>query len=259
MDTVSVSAFNNPMSLYRASAPRLWNIIHTRVALSFDYANRTANGEEWLTLQPYFYPTDTLVLDAKSMKIESVSIGHGDKLLKFRYDSTNLFIQLDKIYSKDDLVKLNIKYVAMPYAFKTGGSAAITDDRGLYFINHDGKLEGKPIQIWTQGETEANSHWLPTIDKPNSRTTIQIELTVPAQFKTLSNGELISSADKGIMRTDIWKMDKPIQIYAIMFAIGDFAIAKDKIYIVTSIGDVWVLISNKKSLKTYKINFDDNK
>jgi aminopeptidase N len=227
MDTVSVSAFNNPMNLYRASAPRLWNIIHTRVALSFDYANRTANGEEWLTLQPYFYPTDTLVLDAKSMKIESVSIGHGDKLLKFRYDSTNLFIQLDKIYSKDDLVKLNIKYVAMPYAFKTGGSAAITDDRGLYFINHDGKLEGKPIQIWTQGETEANSHWLPTIDKPNSRTTIQIELTVPAQFKTLSNGELISSADKGIMRTDIWKMDKPIQIYAIMFAIGDFAIAKD--------------------------------
>jgi aminopeptidase N len=116
----------------------------------------------------------------------------------------------------------------MPYASETGGSAAITDDRGLYFINTDDKIEGKPAQIWTQGETESNSHWLPTIDKPNMRTTIQLELTVPNIYKTLGNGALVSSMDKGDKRTDIWRMDKPIQVYAIMFAIGDFAIAKDK-------------------------------
>lgn len=228
MDTISVSAHNNPMNIFRASAPRLWNIVHTRVALSFDYQNRTAKGQEWITLQPYFYPSDTLRLDAKSMNIESVTIGHLDKPLSYTYDSSSLFIKLDKRYSKEELVKLCIKYEAMPYASVSGGSAAIKDDRGLYFINHDGRKEAKPIQIWTQGETESNSHWLPTIDKPNSRTTIQLELTVPSQFKTLGIGELISSMDKGYLRTDIWKMDKPIQIYAIMFAIGDFAVVKDK-------------------------------
>lgn len=227
METVVVNAFSNPLNIYRATTPRLWNIVHTRVALSFDYKNRTASGQEWLSLQPYFYPSDTLRLDAKSMKIESVTIGQLDKPLQYTYDSTSLLIKLDKMYRKDELVRLSIKYTAMPYATASGGSAAIKDDRGLYFINHDGKIEGKPIQIWTQGETEANSHWLPTIDKPNSRTTVQMELTVPRQYKTLGNGELISSMDNGITRTDIWKMDKPIQVYAIMFAIGDFSVAKD--------------------------------
>ena len=227
METVVVNAFSNPLNIYRATTPRLWNIVHTRVALSFDYKNRTAVGQEWLSLQPYFYPSDTLRLDAKSMKIESVTIGQLDKPLQYTYDSTSLLIKLDRMYRKDELVRLSIKYVAMPYATASGGSAAIKDDRGLYFINHDGKIEGKPVQIWTQGETESNSHWLPTIDKPNSRTTVQMELTVPRQYKTLGNGELISSMDNGITRTDIWKMDKPIQVYAIMFAIGDFSVAKD--------------------------------
>ncbi|MES2478873.1 MAG: M1 family metallopeptidase [Bacteroidota bacterium] len=228
IDTVSVSAYNNPMSIYRATAARIWNIVHTRVALSFDYKNKTAEGQEWITLQPYYYPTDTLTLDAKGMKIKSVTIGHLDKALSYTYDSSELHIILDKKYSKEEQIKLSIQYTAMPYATKSGGSAAITDDRGLYFINADEKAEGKPIQIWTQGETEANSHWLPTIDKPNSRTTVQIELTVPSKYKTLSNGEMIASIDNGWTRTDIWKMDKPIQVYAIMFAIGDFAIAKEK-------------------------------
>lgn len=227
-DTISVSAHQNPMQLYRAAAPMYWRIVHTRVALNFDYVSRSANGQEWLTLQPYFYPTDSLCLDAKGMKIESITIGYADKPSTFTYDSSKLYIHLDRVYNQNEQVKLAIKYVAMPYAQSSGGSSAITDDRGLYFINSDQKNVGKPVQIWTQGETESNSHWLPTIDKPNMRTTLQLELTVPAQFKTLSNGALISSAEKGKFRTDIWYMDQPIQVYAIMFAVGDFVVTKDK-------------------------------
>lgn len=228
IDTVTVSASNNPMDIYREASPRAWNIQHTRVALSFDYAARTAQGHEWISLQPYFYATDSLWLDAKSMKISSVTIGQQDKALKYTYEDDILKIRLDRTYSREETVKLSIQYTAMPYGSPTGGSKAISDDRGLYFINTDNKVPGKPVQIWTQGETEANSHWLPTIDKPNSRTSIQLELTVPAQYKTLSNGELISSMDKGTTRTDIWRTEQRIQVYAIMFAIGDFAVVKDK-------------------------------
>ena len=39
---------------------------------------------------------------------------------------------------------------------KVKGSAAITDAKGLYFINPTGEEKDKPTQIWTQGETEAN-------------------------------------------------------------------------------------------------------
>lgn len=226
MDTVSISAHNNPMAIYRASAPRVWDLVHTRAVLSFDYENKTAIGEATLTLHPYFYATDTLWLDAKSMKIETVKANNNT--LSYAYDHDMLKIKLPKQYNRQDTLKLSIRYTAMPYAAATGGSSAITDDRGLYFINTDNSTPGKPIQIWTQGETESNSHWLPTIDKPNERTTVELVLTVPNKYKTLSNGALIASTDNGVMRTDVWSMDKPIQVYAIMFAIGDFSIIKDK-------------------------------
>jgi len=49
------------------------------------------------------------------------------------------------------------------------GSAAITERKGLYFINPKGEDKDKPTQIWTQGETEANSVWFPTSTKPNQK------------------------------------------------------------------------------------------
>jgi aminopeptidase N len=230
MDTITVSAFNNPMNLYRASAPRDWFILHTRAALSFDYRAKTATGHATLTLQPYFYATDSLTLDAKGMDIKSVQLEPGNKPLPFTYDSSRLQIQLDKSYTRHEQLKLSIRYVAQPYAARSvgGGSAAIKDDKGLYFINTDSAVAGKPVQVWTQGETESNSNWLPTIDKPNMRTTVELELTVPSKYKTLSNGALVATKVQGDTRTDTWKTEQAIQVYAIMFAIGDFSITKDR-------------------------------
>ena len=50
---------------------------------------------------------------------------------------------------------------------KGKGSVAITDAKGLYFINPKGTEKINLHQIWTQGETEGTSVWLPTIDRPN--------------------------------------------------------------------------------------------
>ena len=231
LDTITVSAANNPLDIYRASRPRTWDIEHTRVALSFDLKNRTAAGREWVRLRPYMYATDTLVLDAKSMDIDSVGTHSNGNIqpVRFAYADDKLKVYFGRQYKNNETVELYIKYTAKPYSEPTGGSAAITDDRGLYFINSNNEIPNKPVQIWTQGETESNSHWLPTIDQPNERTTAQIELTVPDDFKTLGNGVLKSSQPTGNgLRTDIWAIDKPIQVYAIMFAIGKFSIVKDE-------------------------------
>lgn len=223
---ITVSA-NDARHQYRASAPILWDISHTRVALSFDWKEKTAYGQAWIDIQPFAEPRSILGLDAKSMQIEKLELD--GKVIAHTYNDDKVTLTLNREYQPGEKLKLYIKYKAMPYAKVTGGSAAITDDRGLYFINTDGEIPGKPRQIWTQGETEANSHWMPTIDKPNERMTVQVELTVPDTMQTLSNGEKISSKAAGAgLRTDIWKMDKPIQVYATMFAIGKFAIVKDK-------------------------------
>jgi len=226
LDTINVSAAPGAPVL-RGFATRVWDIKNTRVALTFNWKEKTANAREWITLHPYFYATDTLVLDAKSMRIDSVMLA-GKKCnarLDYTYENDQLKIRFGHKYSKDETIELYLKYTAMPYAAATGGSGAINDDRGLYFINTDYSAPHKPAQIWTQGETESNSHWLITIDKPNTRFTSQVELTVPDSFTTLSNGAMIKQVKgtKG-MRTDIWKMDMPIQAYVVMFAIGKFSI-----------------------------------
>ncbi|MCD6065144.1 MAG: peptidase [Flavipsychrobacter sp.] len=69
---------------------------------------------------------------------------------------------------------------------------------------------------------------MPTFDKPNERFTTQVEITAPDSFKTLSNGYLLSQVRAGVgLRTDTWIMEKPIQPYAVMMAMGNYAIVED--------------------------------
>jgi aminopeptidase N len=236
MDTLVVSARNNPMEIYRAATPRVWEIVHTGVTLGFDFAAREAHGVALLSIMPYNAATDSLILDAKGMTVKSVSAqvsGEGTPIaLPYQYSNDQLRVNVSTLSFGDiktkQLQTIRIEYSAQPYATPVGGSAAITEDRGLYFINTDGRIPGKPVQIWTQGETESNSHWMPTIDKPNQRSTFDIALIVPDTMQTLSNGQLVSSSPAGVgLRRDEWRMSQPIQIYAAMFAIGRFAIAKD--------------------------------
>jgi len=229
LDTIKVTAHAGKPP-YQPSATLEWDIIHTRIALSFDFMQRTAAAREWVTMRPWMYTTDTVVLDAQSMRIDSVMLVEKKqtRALRFAYADDMLKIWFDRKYTARDTVNLYFRYTAMPYATKSEGSAAITDSKGLYFINTDGRIPNKPMHIWTQGETEANSHWMITIDKPNTRFTTQLELTVPDSLTTLSNGALVKKI-KGLkgMRTDIWKIDKPIQAYAVMLAIGKYSVIKD--------------------------------
>ncbi len=216
--------------IYRETPTKINNLVNTKLDARFDYDNSYLIGKAWITLKPHFYPTDTLSLDAKGMEIKNISIVKGTTKtpLKYEYDGLILNIKLDKKYTRNDKYTVYIDYIAKPNEFNAEGSAAITDAKGLYFINPKGEEKDKPTQIWTQGETEATSVWVPTIDKPNQKTTQEIAMTVPAKYVTLSNGKLISQRkNTDGTRTDIWKMDLPHAPYLFFMGVGDFAIIKD--------------------------------
>lgn len=204
---------------------------HTKLKVKFDYEKEQMSGEEWLTAAPYFYPTDSLVLDAKGMLIHEVALDKNGKksLLKYEYKNDMLQINLDKTYSKNQAYTVYIKYTARPNEVTQKGSSAISDAKGLYFVNAQGTDPDKPTQIWTQGETEASSAWFPTIDKPNQKTTQEIYMTVPDKYVTLSNGLMKSSTkESGGLRTDHWVMDKKHAPYLFFMGVGDYAVVKDK-------------------------------
>ena len=215
---------------YRAVATKTNNLKHTKLVASFNYEKSQMNGEVWLKLQPHFYPTKTLVLDAKAMDIKEVALMNGTAKTKlsYTYDSLQLHIDLDKTYTAKESYNIYIKYIARPNESKGQGSEAIRDAKGMYFINPLGTDKEKPTQIWTQGETEASSVWIPTIDQTNQKTTQEFYLTVPSKYVSLSNGLLVKQTDlKNGFREDVWKMDLPHSPYLFFIGIGDYAVVKD--------------------------------
>ena len=224
---VDSSYTDTDVSVYRASATRVVDLIHTKVDVRFDWSKQQVLGKAELLLKPLFYEIDEFALDAKTFDIHSVKLG--GKEIQYEYDSEKLICKLDRTYTRQEQFVLNIDYTAKPNEGPRGGSKAISSDKGLFFINPESKNKFKPQQIWTQGETENNSKWFPTIDKPNERCTQEVIITVDDKFKTLSNGLMISSKKNADgTRTDHWKQDKPHAPYLFMIGVGDYAVVKDK-------------------------------
>jgi aminopeptidase N len=215
----------NP-SVYHATRTLFVDLIHTKLHVDFDWFNSRMNGLAILTMKPHFYETDSVVLDAKGMDIHFVKLN--GKELPFAYDSLQLRIKLGSVFTKLDTFNLEIAYVAKPDERALGGSDAIESDKGLYFINPRGEEPNKMPQIWTQGETESNSVWFPTIDSPNAKSTQEIFITVDNKYTTLSNGKLISSKQNETgSRTDHWKQDLQHAPYLFMMGIGEFKVVHD--------------------------------
>lgn len=216
--------------IYRSTSTKINDLVHTKLEVRFDFDKSYMYGKVWITLQPHFYATDSLLLDAKGMDINEVSLitGTTKKKLAFDNDGMQLHIKLDKAYKGSEKYTIYVDYVSKPNELKVQGSAAINDAKGLYFVNPKGEEKDKHTEIWTQGETEATSAWCPTIDKPNQKSTEEIYMTVPTKYVTLSNGLLKSQKiNTDGTRTDYWKMDLPHAPYLFFMGVGDYSIIKD--------------------------------
>lgn len=217
-----VAAQEAAIKNYRATPERTFDLLHTSLDVRFDKEKKLVFGEANLTLKPYGYPQDRLVLDAQDFDLHEVSMDDSRQQLEFRYDSQQIEIQFPTTLTTADTILINIRYTAHPSRNSGEGSQAITDTQGLYFINPTGEAS-LPTQIWTQGETDHNSKWFPTIDAPNERATHDLKLTVEEKFTTVSNGELVGQEQLGNgMRRDHWKMSQPSAPYLVAFAVGEF-------------------------------------
>ncbi len=226
------------LTRYQATNTRVNDLLHTKLDVQFDWEKQHLIGRAELTFQPYFYNVSTLVLDAKGFdihKVESYEIGNSDYImgdsssaLSYDYDGMKLTIDLGKTYTRKDKYTIRIDYTAKPNELEASGSSAITDEKGLYFINPLEENPNKMPQIWTQGETKSSSCWFPTIDSPNEKTTQEISITVKDKYLTLSNGKLISSTkNEDGTRTDCWKQELKHAPYLFMMAVGEFDVTTD--------------------------------
>jgi len=265
---------NNPFYIapFQTSAEKVWDLIHTDLALNIHFDSSSIDGYATLTLKPHFYSQDSLVLDAVNMEIyevlthfeESKSGVNGSNVftppptrLKFNYrQNKKLVVYFNEIIIANQPVSIRIQYSATPGKKDTTWinteNEAISDDIGMYFINADGKNPTKPTQMWTQGEPQSNCHWFPTLDAPNQKHTQRISITFPGNMQSLSNGELKSSVEMfgnngSHWRTDVWVQNKPHAPYLTMLAVGNWVRVKDSL--------PWPIDPNLRKKETLPIEY----
>lgn len=215
---------------YRGAYTRLADLVHTKLFITPIWNKKEIQGLAEITLHQHFYPSDSIQLNARSMKVYTVELRNDTIIteLKFTYDSEHINIHLPKIYKADENITLKIAYSAYPENVSLAGTGPTKKEKGFYFINADSSSNFSPSEFWTQGETESNSVWFPTIESPEQKTTWEIFLTVDSALTTLSNGLLIDTKyNNDNTKTDHWNQNLPAAPYLIMIAAGNFSIVKD--------------------------------
>ncbi len=253
LDTIRVVANPTPKkNIYQESNPLINDIIHTKLEVNFDWQNARLNGKATIYAKPYFYPTSVLYLNARGFDITGITVRlesstTSTKTVKgknvneiqttnpeqrkavYFYENDSLKINLGREVKSNETFTVEIEYVAKPNELKKGGSDAISDDKGLYFINPKGEDPNKMPQIWTQGETQSNSAWFPCVDSPNEKMTSEIYMTVDSKYTTLSNGLLLDTKKNADgTKTDHWKMDLQHSAYLVMMGVGEFKKVTDE-------------------------------
>lgn len=219
---------------YRFTNTLITDILHTTLYVKPIWDSSILIGKAEIKLKPYFYSTDKIFLNARGMRINSIKINDAQNKKQsipftYQYENDSIKIQLSKPLPPTQTIVVTVDYAAQPEKIKKGGSRAIQSDKGLYFINPKNEFKGKMPQIWTQGETQSNSVWFPTVDSPNEKMTHDIYITVNKKYTTLSNGLLVETKmNNDGTKTDHWKMELPNAPYLVMMGIGEFKKVVDK-------------------------------
>ena len=189
-----------------------WDLIHQKIWVEFDLSRSRVLGKTELRFENLISENRTLIIDSKTTIIKRLFNIDTEESIPFLRDSSTVRITLLDSYEIGDILTIGIEFESSP------------PNRGLYFVNPTGLTPNKPTQIWTLGQPEDNSFWLPTVDHPAERATTEIWISVPDKFKTVSNGMLIRSAVESgsTLRTDYWVMNKPHAPYLIALAVGEY-------------------------------------
>jgi aminopeptidase N len=213
--------------------PRHFDHIHMRLAIDIpDMNKRSFTAVQSLTVTPIGKPRSELVLNARDIKVESVSLGGrgglSSRSLNFTHEKGMLTIRFDQPVRLGETVDVVTRYSLespRPAGGLMGGGLVWT--RG----NASAKSETDQFaQIHTQGQPETNHKWFPCHDSPNERLTTELIVTAEDPYVVSSNGRLMGTAlaspsPGGKPRmTWRWLQDKPHSNYLVTLVVGRFSI-----------------------------------
>ncbi|MFN8440781.1 MAG: M1 family aminopeptidase [Caldilineaceae bacterium] len=192
---------------------------HVEIDLSLDIPAASATGRVTTTVQARHAGADSLILHAVDFQDVAVTSGNA-QTIQWRYDGTQFTIHWQNGFAAGEQRTVTIAYrVVKPTA-------------GLYFSYPDTQYPNAPTYAATDHETERARYWLPCVDLPNVRTTLDIRLRSKAEHTILANGYLVGETAQGDGSKSVhWRLEQRCPSYLICFAVGDFTAADDGVFI----------------------------
>ncbi|MFL5625035.1 MAG: M1 family aminopeptidase [Ktedonobacteraceae bacterium] len=189
------------------------DVKHVKLDITLDFEQETVSGTVSTTFSALYEEVKSIPFDAVELQIERVTLD-GGKELAFSADGKKLTVTLDRPYHHGEEFTVAVQYYAKPRT-------------GLHFVKPAAEDPTRPVQAWSFGQPSYHRYWFPCHDAPNDRATTEILVTVPSNFLTVSNGNLLSVTDNGTTKTHHWRHDVPHAAYLISLVVGDFAVIEN--------------------------------
>ncbi len=194
---------------------RLADAEHVKLEVRIDFQKKKLAGHVSTRFITRVSGVSSITFDAVEMIINNVTL-NGRKKLSFSQTFDKLSVNLGKEFQEGERFSVDVDYSCMPR-------------RGMFFNSPDKEYPKRPVQAWTQGESDESRFWFPSIDDPNEKVTSEVVATVPKNFTAISNGKLLAQKEnRNGTKTFHWSQEVPHSVYLVSLVAGEFSELKTR-------------------------------
>jgi aminopeptidase N len=170
------------------------------VALDLDVEHGAISGREFLELN-MLAPGTAIVLNSGALVVDSVRhFGASGERIPFRQEAQRLIVTLPTLAREGERQRLDIVYHGTP---RTGLT-----------------LLAGSAQVYT---TFSTSHWMPAVDGPADRATLDLEVSMPASWRAAGSGREVERRTRDGRTVYRWRQERETSSFLYGFVAGRFA------------------------------------
>jgi aminopeptidase N len=196
-----------------------WRPTHYNITLTLnDTLTELSSAQAEISIYILKGTLDTLDLDFGEMPVDSVMVGNARA--RFEQRGGQLRVQLPKPANKNDQFTIVVTYHGRP---KDG--LILTADKA-----------GKPSATGDNWPDRTHN-WIPCLDHPSAKATVNFTVTAPARDTVVANGQLTATRNNAdTTRTWTFNEARPIPAYCMVIAVGEYAQSQPLMRTVTPLG-----------------------
>lgn len=202
-----LSAFQLALAERRERLVDAWRPLHYNVALTLnDQLTEITRARTSITISVLKGPLATVDLDFGTMPVDSVTVNA--RAARFEQSSGRLLVTLAKPATKDERLEIIVDYHGRP-----ADGLILTKDKA-----------GKPSATGDNWPDRVH-HWIPCLDHPSAKATVNFSITAPQRVLVVANGQLKEKKENPDRTTTwVYTESKPIPAYCMVIAAGEFAL-----------------------------------